>query len=213
MIRKIIWIVGGLVITVAAFFIVDRSGSIWPAVITSSIVGTLFIIGFAFWWIGEIKSSTNRKAVIWVLAVMFLGSSVSATVSYISSNQQHDRLTHIRSHIEKEMLATYIHKPLLKTLRAYQRSDDKNPKLDEIFYAEYDSLIQNSELKFADFNNNDPTTAFYVHKADEDTLILAGESSILDAKSENYQNASGAQGQFEMYGILTPNGISYERRN
>lgn len=213
MIRKIIWIVGGLAITISAFFIADRSGSIWPAVITSSVVGTIFTVGFVFRWIREIKSSPIRKPIIWVLAIMLLGSGVSATVSYISSNNQHDRLINIRTHIEKEVLATYIHQPLLKTLRAYQRSEDKNPKLDEIFYAEYDSLIQDSELKFADFNNDAVTAAFYVHKADDDTLILAGESSILNPKSENYKNSSGANGRFEMRGILTPNGISYERRN
>ncbi|TYP94046.1 hypothetical protein LX73_1769 [Fodinibius salinus] len=213
MIRKIIWIIGGLAITVLAFFIVDRSGSIWPAVITASIVGTIFIIGFAFRWIGEINSSLNRKAIILVLAVMLLGSSVYATLIYIDSNNQHDRLTHIRTHIEKEILSTYVQKPLLKTLRDYQTSEDAKQNIDETFYARYDSLVQDRELMIAALDESDLTTAFYVYKANADTLIIAGESSILDAKSGDFQNASGAQGRFEMHGILTPKGISYERRN
>lgn len=212
--KKIIWwIVGGVFLTAIAFFIPEQSGSMWPSMISSSIVILLYLIVFLIFWLPEIESRTKRRAVAVTFAVIIIGSAVSATLSYKSSTNQLKVLPEIRTTIDAALAETFIKKPLLETLRMYHSSENTNRNIGEIFTTKYDSLITRDSLFTYGSRSENQTIYMHVDEASSDRVVLIGESSYIDGNDADFDNFSGAAGRYQVRGILTLKGIDYERQN
>lgn len=212
--KKIIWwIVGGVFLTAIAFFIPEQSGSMWPSMISSSIVILLYLIVFLIVWLPKIESRTKRRAVTITFAVIIIGSAVSATLSYKSSANQLKVMPEIRTTIDAALAETFIKKPLLETLRMYHSSENTNRNIGEIFTTRYDSLITRDSLFTYGSRSEDQTIYMYVDESSSEHVVLIGESSYIDGNDADFDNFSGAEGRYQVRGILTLKGIDYERQN
>ncbi len=211
--KKIIWwIVGGTLLTTIAFFIPEQSGSLWPSVISSSIVALLYIIVFSIVWLPKIESKTKRIAIAVTFGVLVVFSAASATISYEGSVRQLDLMPEIRTTIETGVAEAFIKDPLLETLRMYH-SDDTNQNMGEVFITKYDSLITKDSLFTYGHRDDDQTLFLYVDEASSDRVVLIGESSYVDGNNAEFTNFSGTTGRYQVRGILTSKGVDYERQN
>ncbi len=209
-----VWIMGGIMVVAGAFFIPEQSGSMWPSVILSSVAAFLYTVVFSFVWLKEIESSVKRKAIGWTLTVLVVFSFASAAISYEGSSRQTDLLPEIRTTIETNIAETYIKEPLLKTLRAYRverESDDIS--LESLFKSSYDSLITNDGIFTHSDLKDDATLTIYVSQINSDSVSLIAESEYIDGRDPEFQNFSGNAGQYQTKGILTKEGVHYERTN
>lgn len=204
----------------AAFFILPREGSIWPSLIAGSIASLAYLIAFSWYGIKRIESPANRKLVITTLIALAVFSLASASISYEGSKRQTALLPQIRTTIETGIAESYIKKHLLKTMRAYYTEDTlgEDSTLDQIFLTKFDSLITKESLLLYEgketYPEDDPARLkIYVQTVKPDSIVLIAESGYLDGENHLFENYSGSTGMYQTQGILTEEGISYERTN
>lgn len=216
----LIWLAGGLLFVTLAFFIPEQRGSMWPSLVLSGSAAILYLILFAWFWLGKIKSSTKRQVVGWTLAVLLVFSIASAWTSYEGSKRQTALLPEIRTTIDSGIAESYIKKHLLVTMRAHFMEDKigANSSLGEIFQAKFDSLITKDRLLLYEgkdtYSEDDKTRMkIFVHTVKNDSIILVAESGYEDGRKSEYVNYSGATGMYQTKGLLTKEGMHYERTN
>ena len=215
-----LWIIGGILVVTLAFFIPAQEGSIWPSVISGAIASLIYLAALSWYGIRKIESRPKRKVLTVVLALLVVFSITSAGISYESSKRQTALLPEIRNTIETGIAKNHIKKPLLKTMRTYYAGNKvgESTSLSDIFRTKLDSLItEDSLLLYAGkdtYSDDDETTMkIFVTKVKPDSIVLVAESGYEDGKSPEFLNFSGATGYFQTQGILTEEGIRYERTN
>jgi len=216
----LIWLAGGLLITTIAFFIPEQTGSLWPSIILSGSTAILYLIFFAWFWIGEVNLSSKRQLIGWTLAVLIGFSISSAGVSYQSTERQVEFLDYIRLTIEKGIAEVHIKESLLKTLRDYQNLKEKEsgPSLGDLFHSNYDSLLKEEGQFLYDGTTKrgeeyDKSMKIFLTHSSADSVVLVAESFHLEGRDSTYKNLSGAAGRLQTQGVLTEKGVRYERVN
>ena len=203
-----------------AFYLPSHGGSIWPSLISGGIATLAYLMAISFYGIRKIESSGKRKMVTTAMVLLVIFSIASASISYENTKRQMALLPQIRTTIETGIAETYIKKHLLKTMRAYYTEDKfgENTGLDEIFHTRFDSLITEGGLLLYDgkdtYSEEDETEMqIFVHTAKTDSIVLVAESGYMDGLKPEFKNYSGAKGMYQTKGILTKEGIDYERTN
>lgn len=216
----IIWQAAGILFVALAFFIPEQSGSLWPSVISSGIAGLIYLALFFWFWIGKVKASGKRKAIGWTLAVIVIFSIGSAGISYETTQRQTKLLPEIRTTIETALAEVHVKEALLTTLRDYKsnKSNVADPRFDEHFRNNYDSLLTGEgEFLYEGSNRtgeeDDKNLKIYLAHSDADSVVLIAESFYMDGDNPAFRNYSGAEGRFQARGILTKEGVRYERAN
>ncbi|MGK7369879.1 MAG: hypothetical protein ACNS64_06660 [Candidatus Halalkalibacterium sp. M3_1C_030] len=213
-------IAGGILLVALAFFIPAQEGSLWPSLIAGGVASLAYLIALSVYGIRKIESSGKRKLVTAAMVLLVIFSISSASISYENTKRQMALLPQIRTTIETGMVETYIKEYLLKTMRAYYTEDKfgENAGLDEIFRARFDSLITEDGLLLYDgkdtYSKEDETKMqIFVHTTKTDSIVLVAESGYMDGLRPEFKNYSGAKGMYQAKGILTKEGIDYERTN
>jgi len=205
-----LWMAGGISLVTGIFFVPEQSGSLWPSVILSSFAAFLYILAFSLVWIKKIQSEQKRKLIGWTLAILVVFSIASASLSYIGSEYQARNLSAIRSTIETNLARIHVREPLTKTLTEYYSEKNKNGDITigQLFREKYHSLTTTDRI----FRQGEMLTV-YLAKASSDSVVLVAESAYKDGKESTFKNFSGAEGRYETRGILTAEGVRYERTN
>ena len=216
----LIWLAGGLLLVTLAFFIPEQAGSLWPSIILSGSVAILYLILFAWLWIGKVKSGSTRQLIGWTLAVLIGFSIASAGVSYQSTDRQVEFLDYIRLTIEKGIAEVHIKESLLKTLRNYQSLKEKETglSLGDLFQNNYDSLLtEEGQFLYDGITKRgekyDKSMKIFLAHSTTDSVVLVAESFHIEGRDSTYENLSGAAGRFQAQGVLTDKGVRYERIN
>lgn len=208
------WVTGGILLVTAAFFIPEQSGSMWSSVILGCLAAFLYLIAFSFVWLRKIESPVKRKAIRWALGILMVFSFISAALSYESSSRQSELLSAIRTNIENNIAEIYTKEPLLKTLRAYHLEKKSNDiSIGSLFKTKYDSLIGRDCVFSYGTLGEESTLMIYLSQLSPDTVSLVAESRYIDGNDPGFKNFSGSTGLFQTQGILTSEGVHYERRN
>lgn len=206
------WIIGGVLATTAAFFVPEQSGSMWPSLLAASVTAAVYLVVFLAVWIRKLSSSQTKKVVVVICTVLLVFSCASAVISYEGGVRQQRTLAEIKRTIEQGISYSYIHKPLIKTFAAYH--DGNQEGLGTLFVSQYDSLItEDGVFQFGRRNNADPSLRLYVAKTTADSVVIVAESKDVDGRDKGFGNFSGARGKYQVRGILTSNGVDYERQN
>ncbi|HEX6983448.1 MAG TPA: hypothetical protein VF181_11885 [Balneolaceae bacterium] len=209
-----LWLLVGVILVTGVFFIPEQSGSLWPSLMLSSGVALLYLIAFSIRWLREIPSKISRRVIAVTLCVLVLASSAFATLSYVESKKQGRLLSEIRTSIEQNILYKNINHPLSKALSAYYTSSKKDLEIRRLFVSKYDSLITDNGLFLVEGMQDEAATfVIYVAKTEPESVVLIGESTYIDGKDENFHNFSGETGLYQVKGILTKEGVYYERSN
>ncbi|NGP77450.1 hypothetical protein G3570_12450 [Balneolaceae bacterium YR4-1] len=216
-----LWMAAGVLFVALAFFIPAQEGSIWPSVIAGSVASLVYLIALSIYGIRKIDSSGKRKVVTSTLVLLVVFSIVSAGISYEGSKRQTALLPEIRNMIETQIAEYNVKKYLLETMKTYYIGEnyDGNAGLGSIFRTKYDTLItEESRLLYEGKDTykdekEDLPVKIFVKTIDPDSIILVAESAYIDGKNADFENYSGAMGYFQTEGILTKEGIRYERAN
>ncbi len=215
-----LWIAGGILFVTLAFFIPAQEGSIWPSLIAGGVAALVYLTALSVYGIRKIESSGKRKLVTSTLVLLVIFSIASASISYEGSKRQTELLPEIRTTIETGMAETYIKEYLLKTMRTYYKEGEfgVDSSLGDIFHAKFDSLIAEDRLLLyngKDTYSEDEETQMkiFLHTVKADSVVLVAESAYKDGIESEFENYSGAQGMYQTKGILTKEGIRYERAN
>ncbi len=216
-----LWIAGGLLAVALAFFIPAQEGSMWPSLLAGGIASLTYLLALSVYGIRKIESSGKRKLVTTVFILLVIFSIASAGISYEGGKRQTALLPEIRHTIETGIAENHIKQPLLETMRTYYTngSPGENASLGAIFRSSYDSLITKDNLlrymgKETYEGEDDPTQLkIYVKTVKPDSVVLVAVSGYMDGENSEFENYSGAKGMYQAVGILTEEGIRYERTN
>jgi len=207
-----LWMAGGTILTIGAFFIPEQTGSMWPSLILSGSVAFLYLGIFSVVWIRKIESQTKRRVIGSVIAIFLVFSIASAALSYVGSQRQKKTLADIHTSIESSLAETYVKEPLVKTLGSYYASPPDGD-IGKRFKSKYDSLISDDHIFKYVKKDSWRTLHVYVADIEPDSVVLIGESSYIKGKDDVFSNFSGAKGRYQVKGILTSKGVDYEREN
>ena len=206
------WMIGGVLLTTAAFFVPEQSGSMWPSVISASTVATGYLGIFLAVWLRKLSSSRKKTVIAVVCTTLIVFSGATAIISYEGSMRQQDTLVEIRETIERGISYNHIQKPLMDTFSTYHNTGSNN--MGQLFVSRYDSIITDDQAFQYEKRDEDEQTLFlHVAKTTADSVVLVGESTILNGRQSDFNNYSGSEGRYQVKGILTSKGIDYERQN
>lgn len=211
-----LWIGGGVLLVLGAFFIPESSGSLWPSLIWAGAVALLYLLIFSFVWIRKFQSAAKRKAIGGVLAVIIVGSLVSAGISYEKSQRQSRLMKEIRKTIDSSVFEVQIKQAMLKTLKQYHIGNSTNEtEIGELFLQNNDSLITDDSLFYPKGLEQEipDLIAIRLTLAKADCVVLVAESGYVEGNDVNFKNKSGRMGKFQTRAILTKKGVQYERIN
>lgn len=211
--EKIIWIIGGAVFVSLAFLIPWESRGIWPSVLAGTVAAVVFVIAFAWRWVPEIASKEKRVSLYAGLAILLISLSVFTYSQYSISKLQGHILNTYRPSIEKVKAKAYVREPLLKTLRDFYQANEENEPIGEVFRNKYDSLITDGDLYHYPHYEKKNLLQIHVSKLTADSVVLVGEVRLTEGNDKAFANISGEEGYFQTKGILTKEGIRYEREN
>ncbi len=218
--KKGVWIIGGIILTVVAFLIPDSRGYLWPSLFSAMAVVGIFFISLILYTIRNSQSTFDRFFSIGILILISALIVFTGIHQYRVSQWHHDNLMEIRKTIDRGILTVYMNQPLLNTLRIYHdNSADADPAIKEAFEAEYGNLIQKVEGRSRYIpenqkdNINDSPFIFYKRAATADSVILVGQSLHTEGKDSTFSNFNGLQGKMQYRAVLTKNGVDYEREN
>lgn len=209
----IFWMTGGIALVSIAFYIPDQSAGIWPSVLWGTIAALFYTVAFSIRWLREIRNSKKRIIFGVMLSLLVICSGIFAVISYNNSLRQEKVLTDIRSFIEENIAYSHIRGPLSKTLRAYYTDEDGTGEIGELFVSRYDSLITDEGRYLYSGSTNGQTLQIYLAETAADSVVLIGESSYLEGKDSSFENFSGESGRYQVEGVLTEQGVAYERSN
>ena len=206
------WMIGGVLLTTAAFFIPEQSGSIWPSLAAASVAAAVYLVVFLAVWVRKFSSPQKKKVVVVTCTVLLVFSGISAVISYEGGVRQQRTLDEIKRTIEQGISYSYIHKPLIKTFAAYYNGSQEG--LGTLFVSRYDSLITEERLfQFGRRSDGDSPLLLHVAKTTADSVVIVAESKQVGGRANNFDNFSGARGKYQVRGILTSKGVDYERQN
>lgn len=212
--KRVYWVIGGVIVTIAVFFISDPSGDIWSSVWAISIAAFLYLMVFSWVWLKQIKSRKKKAGIAIVLGLLLVSTGIYAYFSYKSSQRAKVLMPKNRLNFEKRGAQMSVMVPLLSTLRSYYNEGDKgieDGSLHSLFINKYDSLLsEDNKFQHAFYS---VSINLYLDVAGPDSLILVGQSEMVGGQDLEFQNYDESTGKFQVRGILTPNGIQYERQN
>lgn len=212
--KKAYWVIGGVIAVSAAFFIPDPAGNLWNAVWASTAAGMLYLLIFAAVWLKKLEPGGKKLGAGIVLGLLVLSTGASAVINYKSSERQSKLLPEIHLIIQQGIAANYMMTPLLETMRAYYGEENEARRgLGDIFMNANDSLVtEDNRYRYGSYDEESPLT-IYVTTARPDSVVLTAVSDRQDGMEPGFQNYDGTAGSFQAKGILTPNGVRYEREN
>lgn len=208
--RKIIWIAGGIVIIAILLFIPDSSGELWLPVWLSSAAALLYLVLFSWNWLMRIESKRKRTGLGILLGALVLFTTIYAFTAYKSSQRAKVWMpeSHLQFVVQEARLS--LTQPLLTALRSYYQSGEEQ-SLNSLFISNYDSLLNGNNQNRRIFSS--PSLDVYLAVSEPDSIVIIGESESTEGLNQDFQNHTGLTGKFQARGILTPNGIEYERQN
>lgn len=209
---KIKWISGGILFVCLVFFIAGYSDTLWAAILFGSLAALIYLFVLSVVWLKKIESKVTRTAITSTIILFILLSSFSAILNLQSSTRHTSLLASIHHNIETAYLRANINEPLLNTLRTRYRNN-KYQTVSAAFYTNYDSLITLKHEFLYGGNSKEHTWHIYLAKAHADSVVLIGESTYLKGKNSHFLNYSGKTGNYQVEGILTSQGVYYERKN
>lgn len=214
--KKVYWVTGGIVIVSAVFFIPDPAGDIWTSVWLSSTAAFLYLIVLAWIWLKQIRSKGRRMAIGIILGLLVLSSGMYGYFIHKRSQLTSTVLPQTKLNIEQSTAQAYIMEPFLSTMETYFMSEEERSEqhsLSAIFTSKYDSLLTDDNVFQYGSGVHNRSLNLYLADAKPESVVIIGQSEIVDGEDPEFENYDGSTGKMQVRGILTPNGIHYERQN
>ncbi len=217
--KRIGWILGGMILAAIAFFIPERSGYIWAPVISAVGIAGLFLLGLVVYIIRNGKSQFDRVFGIGIIVLLAGATIYSGVFNYQKAGWQLDLLMDIRATIEKGISQAQSTEPLLLSLEAYHNQDGSNRKAIEAVFLERNGEKIRTINGFNRFIPHDETEEhdspylYYAEAVSSDSVVLVAQSMRIPGRDPGFPNYNGANGYMQFKATLTEGGLNYERQN
>jgi hypothetical protein len=212
------WCAAGLLSVGVPYAVAADPFDQWNALTAGTIGGSLYTsaLYIAHW--RKFASATERNIAGLAVVLLIAGSSLQLYKQQQISQLQRENLRVIRTSIgEGIIVADKIYGPLLPILSAYHaQRNGVRKSISKVFRQRYaQDLSDGTFNQYPRYPDNPMVMdAVTIVTFPHDTLVqLQCIDSIAVGRDLRFRNANGQTGKLEFSATLTPEGISYERRN
>lgn len=210
--KKILWIAGGALLIGVAFYLPGEMASIWKQILYGAVAAAVFLVTFILFYPSDKNRKHNKWRITMAASILFVLFGIHFWIGQGEAQKQRQNLIDIRETIETGIAQNYVKQILLQTLRVYQRQENAND-FGAVFHAHYDSLITDGHINYAANRDEEVALRIDVDRATADSVVLVAYSAYVPGKDTEFQNYDGQTGHIQAKGILTKEGIVYERQN
>jgi hypothetical protein len=208
----LLWIVAGVILVSAAFFLAPQSIELWPALNAAGIAAALYLAALLFYVLRKPLPGRPR-IVVGIVAVVVISSAVFSWTRMQDQTQwQANQLMKIRAVIGRGVKVTEIAHPLLKSLDAYhlQGTRKANTLADE-FRKMYPGVVAGSNIFKPRWEGDDMT--IMVETLDPDRIVLLSQETFVKGRDPQFKNYDGKTGMIQEKFVLTEKGITHVSEN
>jgi len=208
----LLWIVAGVILVTATFFLIPQGKELWPAINGAGIAAFIYLIALLAYVLRK-PLPTRPRLVVGIIAVVVIGcTAFSWERMQDQSYWQADLLMKIRAVIGRGIMIYEMPPPLLKTLDMYYRQDTKGAKtLAEVFRQLYPGATAGTNIHKSE-GEWDKTTVI-VETLEPDRIVLVSQEAFVPGRDSTFRNYNGQTGMLQEEFTLTERGITHVSEN
>ena len=208
----LLWIVAGVIVISAAFFLAPRSTELWPALDAAGIAAVAYLVALITYVLRD-PIPLRTKLVVGILTVLVISCTAFTWVRMNErAHWQADLLMKIRTLIGREMRINEMSKPLLKVLDVYhQQGKNKTLTLSDDFRKLHAGAVAGSNI-YEEKGGFDIMTVI-VEILEPNRIVLVSQETYVKGRDPNFKNYDGRTGMVQEKYILTERGLTHVSEN
>lgn len=207
-----IWLLVGISAVSLAFLLPGATLDPWVPFPATGVVSAIFLIALVAYATRK-PFPLKQRVFSWVMVVVLLGgSAIFANNMHETTTWQKSQLIKILGVIQRGVLSTFIHEPLLATLEKYHRQPQRARKsIGDVFKEIKPGVRAGDNIYVASYEGD--SLAIYVASLSNDEVVLVGQAAWGKGRNPEFTNYDGRKGLVQERATLTEKGVTYESEN
>ncbi len=207
----LLWIVAGVILVSATFFLTPQSTELWPAVNAAGIAAAIYLVALLAYVLRRPITARHR------LSVGLIALFVMCCTAFVWTRMQDEAEWHaetimkVRGVIGRNITTWAMPTPLLKTLDAYHHQGVKKSKsLGDKFRELEGGATVGSNIYKPQWEGDDVT--IIVETLDPDRVVLVSQETFVKGRDPAFRNYDGKVGMIQEKYILTERGLTHVQK-
>jgi hypothetical protein len=208
----LLWIVAGVILVSAAFFLTPQSKELWPAVNAAGVAAAVYLMALLAFVLRR-PLALRQRLVVGAVALLVICCAAFAWMRLQSETAwQAETLMQMRTVIGRGIRIWELPAPLLKTLDAYHRQGARKTKsLADEFRELEGSVTVGSNIHKPQWEGDNMSVI--VATLDPDRVVLVSQETYVKGRDPAFKNYDGKVGMLQEKYILTERGLTHVSEN
>jgi hypothetical protein len=208
----LLWIVVGVILVSATFFLTPQSKELWPAINAAGIAAAVYLLALLAFVLRR-PLALRQRLVVGAIALVVICSAAFAWMRLQSETEwQAETLMRIRAVIGHGIRIWEMPAPLLKTLDAYHHQGaGKTRSLADEFRELEGDLTVGSNIHKPQWEGDNMSVI--VATLDPDRVVLVSQETFVKGRDPAFRNYDGKVGMLQEKYILTERGLTHVSEN
>lgn len=212
--RIILWIIVGVALCSALFFLQPAGEDLWPQANAAGIAVLIYLVSLGIYTLRK----PIPRTMAFLIALMFLigGTSVALTwrTQQRMSQYQRKQLVLISQKIHEGWMRAISHDTLMTAFRSYHGGVSGEPRsMAAAFTEKFPSAVPGGRVRLKRLGESDDSTFFHVNELSDSSVVLTGRVSYVHGRNPDFVNIDGRRGMIQLRATMTPKGIEYDKEN
>lgn len=207
------WILisGGLLSTLVLFAVPAYFYAHWLALILSFMSAGLF----TFLMLKRNQQPLGRyyRPALSAIIVLYGFGAGSIIHNYIQAQKQDKVLTDIRHTIDAGIIGVQINNDMIQSLKYYKTSSAQEMTVTQAFRTHMGDLLNEDGSIAPRQEGEDENMSYFYEVTGPDTVRIIAVTQVSGGEDPEFQNYDGQYGKSQFEGILTNEGVEYEKVN
>lgn len=207
------WILlsGGVLTTLVLFAVPAYFYAHWLA-LTLSFISAGF---FTFLMLKRNQQPLGRyyRPAFGAIIVLFGFGAGSIIHNYIQAQKQDKVLTDIRHTIDAGIIGVQINNDMIQSLRFFKTSSAEEITVSEAFKSHMGDLLKEDGRIQPREEGEEENVVYFYEVSDPDTVKIIAVTKVSRGEKPDFRNYDGQTGMSQFEGILTNEGVEYEKVN
>jgi hypothetical protein len=208
----LLWIVAGVILISATFFLTPQTTELWPAINAAGIAAGIFLFALLAYVLRR-PLAMKQRLLVGIIGIFVIGCT---TITWMKKQEQAhwqaDQLMKIRAVIGRGIKMADMAPPLLKVLDAYHRQGAK--KLNTLageFKKSYPGAAVGTNIHKSQGEWDELTVM--VESLEPNEIVLVSQETYVKGRDPEFKNYDGKIGMLQEKFILTERGLTHVSEN
>jgi len=208
----LLWIVAGVIMVSATFFLTPQTTESWPAINAAGIAAGIFLCALIAYVIRK-PIVMKQRLLVGIIGVVVIGCTAFTWMKREEhAHWQADQLMKIRAVIGRGIMTVGMAPPLLKVLDAYHRQGPRklNTLADE-FKKLYPGAAVGANVHKPEGEWDELTVR--VESLEPNRIVLVSQETYVKGRDPGFKNYDGKIGMLQEKYTLTERGVTHVSEN